>query len=122
MNFDSNRQPTDGSDELALLNEELMWLIAYDNLDQTISVEDAQASSDQTRKIIGINTKPILLSSAAIIIAGASLFTPDHAFTDDLGLANASACQTSVALRFLDKNSNPGLAAALQSQILKSES
>ncbi|MEF3076469.1 hypothetical protein V2P20_15675 [Methylobacter sp. Wu1] len=122
MNFDSNRQQTEGSDELALLNEELMWLIAYDNLDETISTEDAQASSDPTRKTTGINNKPILLSCAAIIIAGASLFTPDHAFADDQVLASINARQTGIALRGPGKNSHPGLAAALQSQISKSES
>ncbi len=91
MNFDSNRQQTDGSDDLALLNEELMWLIAYDNPDEIISTEDTQASSDPTRKTTGINNKPVLLSSAAIIIAGASLFTPDYAFADDQVLAAENA-------------------------------
>jgi hypothetical protein len=104
MNFDSDRQQTDSSDELALLNEELMWLIAYDNLDETILIEDAQASSDPTRKTAGLNNKQILLSSAAIIIAGASLFTPDYAFADDQDLASTNARQTSIALRGPSKN------------------
>jgi iron complex outermembrane receptor protein len=91
MSSNSDWRQSEHNDELALLNEELMLLIAYSNLDKTISIEDSQASQGHATKIAGNTNKYKLLSSAAIIIAGTFLFTPDYAFADDQDLAAENA-------------------------------
>ncbi|MCL7422909.1 MAG: TonB-dependent receptor [Methylobacter sp.] len=91
MSIDNNWQPPDNNDELALLNEELMLMIAHHTLGETTAIEDSQASQGHKAKITGNTNKYKLLSSAAIIIASASLFTPDYAFADDQDLAAENA-------------------------------
>jgi hypothetical protein len=82
MSIDRNWQKSDSNDELALLNEELMLLTAHRTLDETTSIENSQASQGHKEKITGNTNKYKLLSSVAIIIASAALFTPDYAFAE----------------------------------------
>jgi iron complex outermembrane receptor protein len=91
MSIDRNWQKSDSNDELALLNEELMLLTAHRTLDEATSIENSQASQGHKAKITGNTSKYKLLSSVAIVIAGASLFTPDYAFAEEQDLAAENA-------------------------------
>src|SRR5690606_18938192 len=87
----SDWRQSENNDELALLNEELMLLIADGSFDKALPIEDAQASQGHAAKMAGNADKYKLLSGAAIIIAGTFLFTPDYALADDQDLAAENA-------------------------------